>query len=279
MSRYTWHHRLGHPANQVLNFLSKELNINSDEVFPPCEICHKAKKTREPFPISTHKTTNVGDVVHLDVWGPYRITSRDGFRFFLTIVDDVSRAVWVYLLKNKSKVSEYIISFYKMFQTQFSVNIKNFRSDNGTEFVNHKLQSFFDSKGVLHQTSCSYTPQQNGVAERKHRHLLNVARSLLFQGGIPLYFVTDCILTPAHLINRLPSSVLKGKSPFEVLFGFKPCLNNLRCFGCLCFATILNNSDKLSSRATKSVLIGYATEKRLINCCLWKINMCFIPEM
>ena len=68
LSRYTWHHRLGHPADQVLNLLSKDLNINHDEVFPPCEICHKAKQTREPFPISDHKTTNIGDVVHLDVW-------------------------------------------------------------------------------------------------------------------------------------------------------------------------------------------------------------------
>ena len=92
----------------------------------------------------------------------------------------MSRAVWVYLLKSKSEVGDHIMSFYKMFQTQFSVNIKNFWNDNGTEFVNHKLQCFFDSKGVLHQTSCSDTPHQNGAAERKHIHMLNVARSLLF---------------------------------------------------------------------------------------------------
>ena len=125
-SKYTWHHRLGHPADQVLNLLSADLNINNNETFPPCEICHKAKQTREPFPISDHETTNVGDVVHLDVWGPYRIPSRDGFRFFLTIVDDFSRAVWVYLLRNKYEVGDYIISFYNMFSTQFNTNVKIF---------------------------------------------------------------------------------------------------------------------------------------------------------
>ncbi|GJV18592.1 ribonuclease H-like domain-containing protein [Tanacetum coccineum] len=141
----------------------------------PCDICHKAKQTRKPFPLSDHKSKSVGDIVHCDVWGPYTV------------------------------ISEYIESFIKLVFTQFGKKVKIVRSDNGTEFVNHHLSNLFKDLGIIHQTSCAYTPQQNRVAERKHRHLLNVARSLMFQEGIPLSMWHECILTAVYLINRLPS--------------------------------------------------------------------------
>ncbi|GKE91566.1 putative RNA-directed DNA polymerase [Tanacetum coccineum] len=100
----------------------------------------------------------------------------------------------------------------------------------------------------MHQTSCSYIPQQNGIVERKHRYLLNVARSLLFQGGLPLNMWTECILAATYLINRLPISVLNGKSPFDLLYKKPPSLKHLRSFGCLACATILNINDKFESR-------------------------------
>lgn len=124
------------------------------------------------------------------------------------------------------------------------------------------FQVFFKSKGIIHQTSITYTPQQNGIAERKHRHLLNVARSLLFQSGIPLQHWGDTILTAAYLINRTPSSVLKGKSPFEIMYNKQPSLAHLRVYGCLCFATKLNVFDKFEPRADKCVLIGYSSFKK-----------------
>ncbi|GJX41687.1 ribonuclease H-like domain-containing protein [Tanacetum coccineum] len=113
------------------------------------------------------------------------------------------------------------------------------------------MTELFNSLGIIHQTSCAYTPQQNGIDERKHKHLLNVARSLLFQSGIPLNMWTECVLTAAYLINRLSSSVLNGKSPFELVYGFKPKLSHLRSFGCLCFSSVLNNSDKFSAKSKK----------------------------
>ncbi|KAJ0445166.1 putative RNA-directed DNA polymerase [Helianthus annuus] len=252
-----WHSRLGHPANQVLSILKDELGV-VDIKQHTCEVCHRAKQVRVPFPLSEHKTSNVGDIVHLDVWGPYKVTSRDGFKYFLTVVDDYSRTVWCYLLRNKMEVFENVESFYELVLTQFKKRVKVFRSDNGTEFVNNKMDNFCKSKGIIHQTSCSYTPQQNGVVERKHRHLLNLTRSLLFQSGVPLNFWSDCVLTAVYIINRLPSSVLLGKSPYELMFGFRPSLTHLRIFGCLCFSTILNDSDKLSFNAEKCVLIGYS---------------------
>ncbi|XP_071715128.1 uncharacterized protein [Rutidosis leptorrhynchoides] len=124
-------------------------------------------------------------------------------------------------------------------QNQFNANVKVIRSDNGTKFVNTRMNVFCNSNGITHQTTIAYTPQQNGVAERKHRHLLNVARSLILQ-----------------------SSVLSGRSPFELVYQHKPNLSHLRVFGCLCFSTVLNNHDKFSSRAEKCVFIGYSSEKK-----------------
>ncbi|KAK1408324.1 hypothetical protein QVD17_39996 [Tagetes erecta] len=157
-----------------------------------------------------------------------------------------------------------------MLKTQFNATVKIFRSDNGTEFVNNQTYDFFRKQGIIHQTSCSYTPQQNGVAERKHRHLLNVARSLLFQGGIPLCFWPECVLTASYLINRTPTLVLHGKTPYELLFGFKPSLNHLRVFGCLCFCTVLNNLDKFGSHAEKCVMMGYSNQKKGYK--LWSLD-------
>ncbi|GJV26785.1 ribonuclease H-like domain-containing protein [Tanacetum coccineum] len=223
---------------------------------------HRAKQTREPFPLSDHVSSSLGELVHLDLWGPYRVTSSEGFKYFLTIMDDYTRAIWVYLIKSKDEVSPFITVFYNLIENQFNKKIKVFRSDNGTEFVNQYVNKFCADKGVIHQTCCAYTPQQNGIAERKHRHLLNVARSLMFQGGIPLRMWSECILTATYLINRLPSSMLNGKSPYEMIYRKCPSLSHLRFFGCLCFATLINSSDKFGSRSKKWVLIGYSSVKK-----------------
>ena len=86
---------MGHPANQVLKLLKGTLKLNHIDHRAPCDVFHKAKETRDPFPLSEHKSSGFGDLIHLDVWGPYKVVSREGFRHFLTIVDDFSRSVWV----------------------------------------------------------------------------------------------------------------------------------------------------------------------------------------
>ncbi|GKC88767.1 ribonuclease H-like domain-containing protein [Tanacetum coccineum] len=103
VSKDLWHSRLGHPADQVLNVLKNDLNLSKNTSVSVCETCHRAKQTREPFPLSDHKSVKPGELVHLDLWGPYRVSSREGFKYFLTIVDDYSRAVWTYLLKTKDE--------------------------------------------------------------------------------------------------------------------------------------------------------------------------------
>ena len=213
--------------------------------------------------MSDHRSTELGDIIHVDVWGPYRTETVDGYKYFLTIVDNYTRSCWLFLLTSKTEVYDNFLIFYNLLKTQFNKTVKIFRSDNGSEFINKRFESFFSTNGIINQTTCVYTPQQNGVAERKHRHLLNVARSLLFQSGVPLKHWGDAVLTAAYLINRAPSSVLKGKTPYEMIYNKEPFLNHLRVFGCLCFATKMNVTDKFETKAEKCVFVGYSNVKKV----------------
>ncbi|GJW54144.1 ribonuclease H-like domain-containing protein [Tanacetum coccineum] len=159
LSQHDWHYRLGHPADPVLNVLKDSLNFDKKDNTICCEICQRAKQTREPFPLSDHKSKSLGDLVHLDLWRPYKVTSSEGFRYFLTVVDDYSRAVLVYLIKSKDEVSHFITVFYNLIENQFKRKIKVFRSDNGTEFVNQSVSKLCSDKGIIHQISCVYTLQ------------------------------------------------------------------------------------------------------------------------
>ena len=114
----------------------------------------------------------------MDIWGPFSKNSIHGHKYFLTILDDHSRYNWVVLLKSKAEVKIHIENFLALVKNQFETSIKCIRTDNGSKFL---LKDFFSSKDIIHQTSCVYTPQQNGIVERKHQHILNVARALMFQ--------------------------------------------------------------------------------------------------
>ena len=120
------------------------------------------------------------------------------------------------------------------------------------------MKEFFHTKGIIHQTTCVETPQQNGLVERKHQHLLNVARALRFQANLPLQYWSDCVLTTTYLINRTPSPLLKNKTPFELLFNKSPSYAHLRVFGSLCFASTLSRQrTKFDSCGCISVFLGY----------------------
>ncbi|CAL8992943.1 unnamed protein product [Prunus brigantina] len=253
-SHNLWHLRLGHPSNAKLRSLSKHF---SDISLPThiCDFCPLAKQTRLPFSSSSIKSIAPFDLIHCDIWGPHKFASHSGARYFLTIVDDFSRTTWIYLMKLKSETQNLLKSFFSFVSTQFNKQIKAIRVDNGAEFSS--LQTFFADLGVLYQHTCTYTPQQNGVVERKHRHLLEMARALRFHAHLPSKFWGECVLTAAYLINRLPTAILTDKTPYELLFGHPPPYRHLRVFGCLCYATNLQPTNKFDPRARKCIFVGY----------------------
>lgn len=172
-------------------------------------------------------------MVHCDLWGPYRTPARSDNRYFLTLVDDYSRNVWLNLLPTKIDVCKTIRHFISMVHNQFHTDIQKHRSDNGTEFM--CMAQYFRDKGIMHETSCAGTPQQNGRAERKHRHILNVARALCFQASLPITYWGECIMAAAYLINRTPTPLLNSKTPYELLYNRPPPLSHFRVFGSLCY--------------------------------------------
>ena len=137
--------------NCLLNKFVFGLNPNKAAC---CDICHFAKQKRLSFPNSSHVSHCLFDLVHCDLWGPFSVPTIEGYKYFLTIVDDHSRCTWVYLLKPKSETQALVEQFSNMVETQFAAKIKCLRSDNGTEFF---MKDFFKSKGILHQLTCVET--------------------------------------------------------------------------------------------------------------------------
>lgn len=251
-----WHQRLGHaPAEKI-----KQVDLISssdDKEFGHCDSCLRAKQTMLPFSRSEIKSTSCFDLIHCDIWGGYKVASLSGAHYFLTIVDDYSRATWVYLLAHKSDVGYYLRSFVNMVETQFNKKVKQVRTDNGLEFQSKEMMNFYNEKGIILQTTCPYTPQQNGVVERKHRYILEMARALRFHAGLPLKFWGECVLTAVYIINRLPTRVTGHKTPYELLLGKKPKYDHMRVFGCKAYMHNKRRQDKFDERGKPCIFIGY----------------------
>lgn len=145
-----------------------------------------------------------------------------------------------------------------MASIQFHKQVQTIRIDNRTKFINKNCEFFFQEKSILHQRTSPYTPKQNGVAKKKHKKLLQVARPLMFQSNLPKYYSGESNLTATHIINLTPSRILNWKSPHEVLFAKIPDYDFLRVFGCLCHTTnVYSHKENFEPRAFKYIFIGY----------------------
>ena len=132
-------------------------------------------------------------------------------------MDDHSRATWIHLLAHKSNAFPLLKAFVTFVENQFSASVKVIRSDNAMEFKDSSALVFYNVKGIIHQTSCVDTPQQNGIVEKKHQHLLQVTRALMLQSNLPRKYWGEALLAEIYLINRMPSLILHHKTPFEIL--------------------------------------------------------------
>nr|GEY95322.1 retrovirus-related Pol polyprotein from transposon TNT 1-94 [Tanacetum cinerariifolium] len=254
----TWHKRLGHASRDKLSNVSFLKNNSSKLSNVFCDSCAKGKHVHNPFPKGFKKTNGCFELIHCDIWGGYRIPSYTRANFFLTIVDDYSRSIWVFLIKHKSDASRCLMNFYKLIEVQFGKHIKRVRCDNGEEFTSNSMITFYEKNGILLETTCPHTPQQNGVVERKHIHLLETARALRFKANIPKRFWRECILTAAYIINRLPSKVIKNKTLYELVWNEEPKYDDLRIFGCLAYFKNTNTKgDKFEEKGKPGVFLGY----------------------
>ncbi|WZZ50850.1 hypothetical protein YC2023_050957 [Brassica napus] len=257
-----WHARLGHPHGRALNLMLPGVLFENKD----CEACILGKHCKTVFPNSTSVYDKCFDLIHSDVWTAPCI-SRDNHKYFVTFIDEKSKYTWLTLIPSKDRVIDAFKNFQAHVTNHYNAKIKILRSDNGGEYTSYAFKSHLEHHGILHQTSCPYTPQQNGVAERKNRHLMEVARSMMFQANVPKRFWSDAVATACYLINRIPTKVLKGQAPFEVLNKHKPSVDYLRVFGCLCFVLVPGElRNKLEARSTKAMFIGYSTTQKGYKC-------------
>ncbi|XP_072087345.1 retrovirus-related Pol polyprotein from transposon RE1 [Arachis hypogaea] len=251
-----WHFRLGHAPFHRMKEMKKIFKfIHCDSDVQPCDSCHLARQKRLSFNNSSTVSLTSFDLIHVDVWGPLAIPSTGGHRYFLTIVDDKTRFTWVFFMKNKTEVADLIKFFVNFVKTQYDSKIRSIRSDNGTEFLMH---SFFNETGILHQRSCVETPQQNGIVERKHQHILEITRAIFFHSNVPKCFWQYTVSYSVHIMNRLPSNFLNNLSPYQALHNSLPDISHLRVFGCLAYASTLQaNRKKLDPRSRRCAFLGF----------------------
>ena len=222
---------------------------------PFYEHCVFGKATRVKFAKAVHETQNQLDYIHSDLWGPSRVPSIGGARYFLTLIDDYSRKVWIYFLKNKSETFLKFKEWKILVETQVGRKVKKLRTDNGLEFLSNDFNSFCQKEGIATHRTVRYTPQQNGLAERMNRTILERMRCMLSSSGLSKVFWAEAAETAVHLINRSPSSALQFKTPQEKWTGKAADYQHLKVFGCTAY--VHTKTDKLEPRAVKCIFLGY----------------------
>jgi hypothetical protein len=187
-----------------------------------------------------------------------RTTSLGGARYFLTYIDDFSMKVWVYSLKSKGECLEKFKEFKALVETQSEHKIKLFRSDNGGEYISKGFQGFLKAHGIEKQTSTPYRPQQNGVAQRANRTLVEMVRSMLHAQNLKKSLWAEAVVNAAYTRNRCPSRTLPSITPEEAWSRRKPCISHMHVFGCITYAMVPDEKrGKLDAKGTKCLFLGY----------------------
>jgi hypothetical protein len=203
------------------------------------------------------------ELLHMDLFGPIAYISIGGSKYCLVIVDDYSRFTWVFFLQEKSQTQETLKGFLKRAQNEFGLRIKKIRSDNGTEFMNSQIEGFFEEEGIKHEFSSPYTPQQNGVVERKNRTLLDMARTMLDEYKTPDRFWAEAINTACYSINRLYLHQILKKTSYELLTGKNLNISYFRVFGSKCFILVKRGrKSNFAPKAVEGFLLGYDSNTR-----------------
>jgi transposase InsO family protein len=262
----TWHRRFGHLGySNLKKLVSKDMvkgiSLTSDEINEAaedtCDTCLRAKQTRHPFEEAEHKTTEVLEIVHMDLCGPMPEESLGGHKYIATFLDDYSSLSAVVPLKKKSDAFKAIQDVFATFETQTGKKIKAARTDNGGEYIKTELEDYFKSKGINHQTTVPNTPEQNGKAERLNRTLLEKTRAMLIDAGLPNDLWGEAVINANFTRNRSPVSK-KDKTPWELFFGIKPDVSILRTFGSTTYAHIPKEKrTKLDDVSERGIMVGY----------------------
>ncbi|GJR73462.1 putative ribonuclease H-like domain-containing protein [Tanacetum coccineum] len=264
-----WHRRLGHVNFKNLNKLVKGNLVRGlpSKLFQndhTCVACQKGKQHKASCKAKVVSSISHSlQLLHMDLFGPTSVRSLNHKTYCLVITDDFSRFSWVFFLRTKDETSAILKDFIRQIENQLNQKVKTIRCDNGTEFKNRDVIEFCGSKGIKREYSNARTPQQNGVAERKNRTLIEAARTMLADSFLPNTFWAEAVSTACYVLNRVLVTKPHNKTPYELLTGKIPIISYIRPFGC--HVTILNTIDHLGKFAGKSdegFLVGYSLQSK-----------------
>ena len=228
-SFYLWHARLGHVNTRKMNDMVKlDLIPKYDNnIGDRCKICMQTKITRMTFP-KVERTTFLLELVHSDVCDMHSNPTRGGKKYFVTFIDDFSKFCYIYLLHSKDEILSKFMVYKIEFENQCNVKIKQLRSNRGGEY---HFPEYCENVGIIHETFAPYTPQQNGVAERKNRTLTEMINAMLSNLGLTTGYWGEALLTACYILNRIP--IKKNNiNPYELWKNKKPNLSYFRTWGC-----------------------------------------------
>ncbi|GKV16599.1 hypothetical protein SLEP1_g27221 [Rubroshorea leprosula] len=220
-----WHKRYGHFNVKGLKFMQThefvrdlpELQL-TDSV---CESCQLGKMHKLPFPVNkSFRATQKLELVHMDICGPMRTPSLSQNRYFILFINDFTRMTWVYFLGSKGQALPVFKKFKALVENQSGCRIKKLRSDNGKEYTSNDFNLFCEEAGVDHQLTVSYTPQQNGIAERKNRTVMEMARCMLAKKKLPKCFWAEAVYTAVYLLNAAKRGKLDEKAEIGIFIGY-----------------------------------------------------------
>ncbi|GKB47185.1 putative ribonuclease H-like domain-containing protein, partial [Tanacetum coccineum] len=264
-----WHRRLGH-----INFKNINKLVKDNLVRGLLTKCFKKDQTRVAcLNGKQHRASCKSKVLnpitkplfmlHMDLFGPTFVSSLMHKKYCLVVTDDYSRFTWVFFLTTKDETSEILKNFIKEIENLVDKKVKIIRSDNGTEFKNKVMDDFCREKGIKREYSVARTPQQNGVAERRNRTLIEAARTMLADSKLPTTFWAEAVSTACYVQNRVLVVKPHNKTPYELFRGFKPALSFMRPFGC--HVTILNTLDslgKFDGKSDEGFFVGYSLSSK-----------------
>lgn len=265
-STYLWHMRMGHLNISDVKKLpgcSDGVALTQDQSNVTCTHCMEGRQARLPFKNVGSRATRPLELIHSDLCGPMENASFGGMRYFITYIDDFTRMVHVYFLKDKLNILETFKDYKLKVENELNHKITKLRTDNGKEYCNNNFEHYLSSHGIIHQTSTPYTPQQNGMAERMNRTLVERARCMLFCANLEKNYWAEALATAAYIVNRSPTKSLQGKTPYEMWKGKKPNLSHMRIFGSEAMVHVPKEKrQKWDKKAAKMILVGYCENSK-----------------
>lgn len=278
LSLVLWHRRTGHRncadiVKTAVKGAVTGLHLGDFRRPPVCEGCVFGKLHRCKFPTSTHRATEVGDLIHSDVGGPIHVPTPEGFRYFAIFKDDCSRYTVVKLMKNKNEAGTLFMEYAEMIKTQTGRAVKVLRTDQGTDILGGGFNEYKKKTGLIHQTTNRYTPQQNGDSERTMRTAMEGVRSVSYTNDnsnqLPCNTREEVkelwgefLLAIVYIFNRLLTSDLEI-TPFERVFGRKPAVDHFRVLGCRAYPHVPDQLRKeLDPKGEACWLVGDGEHKK-----------------